>query len=47
MVDVNMFMNALKITWIRKILMHENKYLFIVNELVPDLYESFMYENVK
>ena len=46
MVDVNMFMNALKITWIRKLLTKENKYSFVVNELVPDIYESFKYGNV-
>ena len=46
MVDVNMFMYALKITWIRKLLTNENKYSFIVKEIVPDIYESFKYGNV-
>ena len=46
MVDVNMFIYALKITWLRKLLTNENKYSFIVKELVPDIYESFKYGNV-
>ena len=46
MVDVNMFMYALKITWLRKLLTNENKYSFIVKEVVPDIYESFKYGNV-
>ena len=48
MVDVNMFMYAFKITWLRKLLTNENKYSFIVKELVPDIYiyESFKYGNV-
>ena len=35
MVNVYMFMNALKITWIRKILGKENKYSLIVKHLGP------------
>ena len=46
MVDVNMFMYALKITWLRKLLKNENKYSFIVKEVVPGIYESFKYGNV-
>ena len=46
MVDINMFMYALKITWLRKLLTNENKYSFIEKELVPDIYESFKYGNV-
>lgn len=46
MVDVNMFINALKITWIKKILTNENKYSFIVREVVPEIFESFKFGNV-
>ena len=41
-----MFIYALQITWLRKLLTNENKYSSIVKELVPDIYKNFKYGNV-
>lgn len=43
MVDVNNFMNSLKLTWVRRVLVSTSKYITIVKEIYPYIYESFKF----
>lgn len=43
MVDLGMFINSLKLTWLRRILKNTNKYLTTVNELYPFINDCVKY----